>query len=85
MANAIMQVAFEMLKNAGNTSVPEVIFQIISGLANALLAGFEPYMDEFAPYLYNALGNHEAPEMCSLAIGLVSDIVRALEGNSQRF
>jgi importin subunit beta-1 len=85
MAGAIMQVAFEMLKNAGNTSVPEVIFQIISGLANALLAGFEPYMDEFAPYLYNALGNHEAPEMCSLAIGLVSDIVRALEGNSQRF
>jgi importin subunit beta-1 len=85
MANAIMQVGFEMLKTAGNTSVPEVIFQIVSGLANALLGGFEPYMEEFTPYLYNALGNHEAPEMCSLAIGLVSDIVRALEIKAQRF
>ena len=85
MANAIMQVSLEMLKNAGNTSVPEVIFQIVSGLANALLAGFEPYMEAFAPYLYNALGNLEAPEMCSLAIGLVSDIVRALEMKSQPF
>ena len=85
MANAIMQVSFEMLKTAGNTSVPEVVFQIVSGLANALLAGFEPYMDEFVPYLYTALGNHQAPEMCSLAIGLVSDIVRALEIKAQRF
>jgi importin subunit beta-1 len=85
MANLIMQVVLEMLKTTGNTSVPEVLFQIVSGLANALLAGFEPYMDEFVPYLYTALGNHDTPEMCSLAIGLVSDIVRALEMKAQRF
>jgi importin subunit beta-1 len=85
MANLIMQVVLEMLKTTGNTSVPEVLFQIVSGLANALLAGFEPYMDEFVPYLYTALGNHDTPDMCSLAIGLVSDIVRALEMKAQRF
>jgi importin subunit beta-1 len=85
MANAVMSVNLEMLKNASHTSVPEVIFQIVSGLANALGADFEPYMDGFTPYLYNALGNHQAPEMCSLAIGLVSDIVRALEDKAQRF
>ena len=85
LANHIMQISLELLKSAAYSSVPEVVFQIISGLANALLGGFEIYMDEFAPYLYNALGNHEAPDMCSLAIGLVSDIVRALESNSQRF
>lgn len=85
MANAIMNVNLEVLKNAQHTGVPEVIFQIISGLANALNGGFEQYMDSFTPYLYNALGNHEAPEMCSLAIGLVSDIVRALEDKAQRF
>ena len=85
MANHIMQVCLELLKAATYSSVPEVVFQIVSGLANALLAGFEVYMDEFTPFLYNALGNHEAPDMCSLAIGLVSDIVRALEANSQRF
>ncbi|ETN46304.1 uncharacterized protein HMPREF1541_00488 [Cyphellophora europaea CBS 101466] len=85
MANAIMSVNLEVLKNASHTSVPEVIFQIVSGLANALGAQFERYMDDFTPYLYNALGNHEAPDMCSLAIGLVSDVVRALEAQSQRF
>ena len=85
MANTIMQVNIEVLKNASHTSVPEVIFQIVSGLANALHGAFEPYMDEFTPYLYNALGNHEAPEMCALAIGLVSDVVRALEDKALRF
>ncbi|RMZ78405.1 hypothetical protein DV738_g3918, partial [Chaetothyriales sp. CBS 135597] len=85
MADAIMQISLELLKPSSSTSVPEVVFQIVSGLANALLGGFEVYMDDFVPYLYNTLGNHEAPEMCSLAIGLVSDIVRALEGKAQRF
>lgn len=85
MANAIMLVNLEVLKSASHTSVPEVIFQIVSGLANALGPEFERYTDEFTPYLYNALGNHEAPDMCSLAIGLVSDIVRALESKSQRY
>ncbi|KAI5307512.1 karyopherin beta [Ascosphaera atra] len=35
-------------------------------------------MDAFTPFLYNALGNEEEPGLCSMAIGLVSDIVRAL-------
>ena len=85
MANAIMQICFEILKASGQTSVAEVMFQIVSGMCNSLLGNFEPYMQEFTPYLYNALGNHEAPEMCSLAIGLVSDIVRALEIKAQPY
>jgi importin subunit beta-1 len=85
MANAIMSVNLEVLKNASHTSVPEVVFQIVSGLANALGPDFERYTQDFTPYLYNALGNHEAPDMCSLAIGLVSDIVRALEIKSQPY
>ncbi|RMD41056.1 hypothetical protein DV735_g4067, partial [Chaetothyriales sp. CBS 134920] len=85
MADAIMRISLELLKASSTTNVPEVVFQIASALANALLGGFEIYMDDFVPYLYNALGNHEAPDMCSLAIGLVSDIVRALEGKAQRF
>jgi importin subunit beta-1 len=82
MADNIMEANIEMLKHASHTNVPEVIFQIVSGLANALAGNFQRYMEPFVPYLYNALGNHEAPDMCSLAIGLVSDIVRALETNA---
>jgi importin subunit beta-1 len=85
VANTVMAVCLQLLKSASHTSVPEVIFQIVSGLANALGSDFERYANDFTPYLYNALGNHEAPDMCSLAIGLVSDIVRALEGRSQPF
>ncbi|KIX94837.1 uncharacterized protein Z520_09527 [Fonsecaea multimorphosa CBS 102226] len=84
-ADRIMQINLELLNATGNTSVPEVIFQIVSGLANALAGDFLKYMDSFAPYLYNALGNQDAPEMCSLAIGLVSDIVRALEDKARPY
>ncbi|KAL2435143.1 Importin subunit beta-1 [Exophiala dermatitidis] len=84
-ADRIMQINLEMLNVAGNTSVPEVIFQIVSGLANALSGDFLKYMDSFIPYLYNALANQDAPDMCSLAIGLVSDIVRALEDKAQPY
>jgi len=84
-ADHVMQISLEILNVSGNTSVPEVIFQIVSGLANALAGDFLKYMDSFAPYLYNALGNQDAPEMCSLAIGLVSDVVRALEDKAQPY
>jgi importin subunit beta-1 len=84
-ADRVMQVSLEILNVTGNTSVPEVIFQIVSGLANALAGDFLKYMESFVPYLYNALGNQDVPDMCSLAIGLVSDIVRALEDKSQPY
>jgi importin subunit beta-1 len=84
-ADRIMQINLELLNATGNSSVPEVIFQIVSGLANALSADFLKYMESFVPYLYNALGNQDAPDLCSLAIGLVSDVVRALEEKSRPY
>ncbi|KAK5080651.1 karyopherin Kap95 [Exophiala xenobiotica] len=81
----IMQICIEMLNATGNTAVPEVIFQIVSGLCNALNGDFLKYMESFVPYLNAALRNQEAPDMCSLGIGLVSDIVRALEDKAQPF
>lgn len=74
-----------MLNVTGNSAVPEVIFQIVSGLCNALGGDFLKYMESFSPYLYTALRNQDAPDMCSLGIGLVSDIVRALEDKAQPF
>jgi importin subunit beta-1 len=47
-------------------------------LANALEEGFANYMEAFSPFLYNALGNQEEPALCSMAIGLVSDITRSM-------
>ena len=84
-SDRIMQISIEMLNATGNTAVPEVVFQIVSGLCNALNHDFLKYMESFAPYLNAALRNQEAPDMCSLGIGLVSDIVRALEDKAQPF
>lgn len=84
-SDRIMQTCIEILNATSNSQVPEVIFQIVSGLCNALSGDFLKYMESFAPYLYTALRNQEAPDMCSLGIGLVSDIVRALEDKAQPY
>ncbi|KAI1437018.1 armadillo-type protein [Xylaria sp. CBS 124048] len=82
----IMQVDLQILNTVGpKSSVPEAIFATISGLANAIEEDFYKYMEAFAPFLYNALGNQEEPSVCSMAIGLVSDITRSMGERSQPF
>lgn len=82
----IMQVSLQILSTAGaKSSVPESIFATISGLANAMEEDFVKYMDAFTPFLYNALGNQEEPSLCSMAIGLVSDITRSMGERSQPY
>ncbi|PHH70124.1 hypothetical protein CDD82_7332 [Ophiocordyceps australis] len=82
----IMHVLLQLLSIVGGkSSVPEAVFATISGLSTSLEAGFLKYMDAFAPFLYNALANQEEPSLCSMAIGLVSDITRSLGEKSQPY
>lgn len=82
----IMQVSLQILSTLnGKSTVPEAIFATISGLANAMEDDFAKYMDAFTPFLYNALGNQEEPSLCSMAIGLVSDITRSMGERSQPY
>lgn len=74
-----MGVLLQLLSAVGTkSSVPDTVFAAIGALANALEDDFIKYMDAFTPFLYNALGNQEEPALCSMAIGLVSDITRSL-------
>lgn len=85
-ADRIMQVLLQMLSTVGSkSSVPESVFATISALANALEEDFIKYMDAFSPFLYNALGNQDEPSLCSMAIGLVSDITRSIGERSQPY
>jgi importin subunit beta-1 len=78
-ADHIMSVLLGVLAASGaKSSVPDAVFAAVSALANALEEGFAAYMEVFSPYLYNALGNQEEPSLCSMAIGLVSDITRSM-------
>lgn len=74
----------QILSNTGGkSSVPEAVFAAISSLANALEEDFVKYMEAFSPFLSKALDNQEESSLCSMAIGLVSDITRSMGIRSQ--
>ena len=78
-ADSIMQVLLQILNSVGpKSSVPDSVFGTIGSLSTALEDDFNKYMEAFAPYLYNALGNTEEIGLCAMAIGLVSDIARSI-------
>ncbi|KAI9675659.1 MAG: karyopherin beta [Caeruleum heppii] len=85
-SDRIMRTLLEVLRTVGpKSSVPDTVFAGVGALANALEEDFAPYMEAFSQPLYNALGNQEEPGLCSMAIGLVSDIVRSLGELSQPY
>ncbi|KAF8439527.1 armadillo-type protein [Terfezia claveryi] len=78
-ADRIMQALLGILAASPSSSiVPDAIFGTVGSLANALEQDFTVYMDAFTPFLYTALGNEQEQQLCSLAIGLVSDIARSI-------
>ncbi|PHH83546.1 hypothetical protein CDD83_2974 [Cordyceps sp. RAO-2017] len=82
----IMQVLLQILSVVGGkSSVPEAVFATISALSTSIEEDFIKYMDAFAPFLYNALGNQEEPSLCSMGIGLVSDITRSVGERCQPY
>lgn len=82
----IMQVQLQLLSIVGGkSSVPEAVFATISALSTSIEEDFIKYMDAFTPFLYNALGNQEEPSLCSMGIGLVSDLTRSMGERSQPY
>ena len=79
-ADRIMQALLAILTAAPSSSiVPDAIFGTVGALANALEQDFAVYMEALAPFVYTALGNEQEQQLCSLAIGLVSDIARSIQ------
>lgn len=75
----MMEILLRVLQTVPpKSSVPDVVFAAIGAIANALEEDFEKYMEPFSPFLYSALANQEETGLCAMAIGLVSDISRAL-------
>ncbi len=85
-ADRIMQILLRLLSTLpAKSSVPDTVFAAIGSIATALDEDFLKYMEAFSPFLYNALNNQEEPALCSMAIGLVSDITRSLGEKVQPF
>ncbi|KAK1758488.1 hypothetical protein QBC47DRAFT_142888 [Echria macrotheca] len=82
----IMRALLQILETVGSkSSVPESVFATVSALANAMEEEFAKYMDAFSGPLYAALGNQDEPGLCSMAIGLVSDLTRSMGERSQPY
>lgn len=51
----------------------------------ALEINFSPYIQAFLPYLYPALKAHEDTQLCTVAVGIIGDISRALGEQSAQY
>lgn len=79
VADKIMTCLLELESTQPKQSVVhEDIFLTVGALCNAVESHFGIYLDSFAPFLYTALSNHEEHALCSISIGLIGDISRAL-------
>lgn len=74
-----MTLLLQLISTAGKQSpVLEDAFLCIGALTAALDQDFYPYLQAFLPFLINALSSHEEYQLCSIAVGLIGDICRAL-------
>jgi len=75
-----MMMLFLQVFGAKNSTVQEEALMAVGAVANATEAGFEKYMMHFRPFLSLGLSNCEEHQVCQVAVGVVGDICRALEG-----
>ncbi|KII83643.1 hypothetical protein PLICRDRAFT_180247 [Plicaturopsis crispa FD-325 SS-3] len=86
MADRIMTLVLQLIQAAGKTStVLEDAFLVVGSLASALEHNFAPYIQAFLPYLYPALQAHEDTQLCTVAVGIIGDISRALGEQSAQY
>lgn len=86
LADRIMTITLRLIEAAGRTStVLEDAFLVVGSLASALEIKFSPYIEAFCPYLYPALKAHEDTQLCTVAVGIIGDISRALGEGSVRY
>ncbi|KAF8901570.1 armadillo-type protein [Mucidula mucida] len=86
LADRIMTLVLQLIQAAGKTStVLEDAFLVVGALASALESAFAPYISAFLPFLYPALKAHEDTQLCTVAVGIIGDISRALGEQSAQY
>ncbi|KZT05199.1 ARM repeat-containing protein [Laetiporus sulphureus 93-53] len=86
LADRIMTLMLQLMQASGKTStVIEDAFLVVGALASSLEQRFAPYIPAFLPFLYPALKAHEDTQLCTVAVGLIGDISRALNEQSEQY
>ncbi|CAG8433275.1 4156_t:CDS:10 [Diversispora eburnea] len=82
-ADRIMTTLLSLFSTATKHSTTlEDGFLAVGAITTAVEGDFVRYLEAFAPFLYAALSNHEEYQLCSIAVGLIGDICRALQEQS---
>ncbi|KAH9893956.1 ARM repeat-containing protein [Cubamyces lactineus] len=86
LADRIMTLLLQLINAAGKTStLLEDAFLVVGALSAALEQGFAPYIPAFLPHLYPALKAHEDTQLCTVAVGIIGDISRALGDQTAQY
>lgn len=79
ISDRIMTLLLSLIQSAGRSSpVLEDAFLCVGTMASTLEGDFAPYLSAFLPFLSNALAAQEEYALCSIGVGLIGDINRAL-------
>ncbi|CAB11082.1 Importin subunit beta-1 [Schizosaccharomyces pombe] len=78
-SDQIMNLLLQTMQTAPKQSVVhEDVLLAIGAMMNSLEEQFEVYVPSFVPFLSSALSNEQEYQLCSVAVGLVGDLARAL-------
>lgn len=78
-ADQMMTLYLRVLDSRNSSNVMEEVLMAIGSIANRTGASFEKYIQHLKPYLLMGLSNTQEYKVCTVAVGLVGDISRALE------
>lgn len=86
LADRIMTLILQLIQAAGKTStILEDAFLVVGSLASSLEQAFSPYIQAFLPFLYPALKAFDDTQLCTVAVGVIGDICRALGEQSAQY
>ena len=80
-----MTVLLTLIQSIKTSTVLEDAFLVVGTMAAALELKFTPYIQAFLPLLYPALRSHEDTQLCTVAVGVIGDISRALGEQSAQY
>lgn len=80
-----MTVLLGIIQSVKTSTVLEDAFLVVGTMTTALETTFAPYIQAFLPFLYPALKAHEDTQLCTVAIGIIGDISRALGEQSVQY
>jgi len=86
LADRIMTLTLRLVQAAGKQStILEDGFLVVGTMSSALGPDIQPYLDAFLPIIVAALKNHEDAALCTVSIGTIGDIARALQEQTVQY